>query len=135
MLRNSIAHGIELPLDRIEAGKDADGKITLDILKIENNIIFDYTDDGTGFDVEKIRKRAIEHGIVSEEEIAKMSNMDIIKIVFNDGFSTSDSTDMVSGVGVGMSVVKKNIFKELKGKFSLTNKPGRGIKIRITIPV
>jgi len=135
MLRNSIAHGIELPIDRLEAGKDSNGNITLDILKVDNSIIFEYTDDGTGFDVEKIKKRAIELSIVTEDEIAKMSNMDIIKIVFNDGFSTSDSTDMVSGVGVGMSVVKKNIFKELKGKISLTNRPGRGIKIRITIPV
>lgn len=135
MVRNSIAHGIELPQDRLDAGKDVGGKITLDILKADSSIIFDYTDDGTGFSVEKIKKRALEHKIVSETELAKMSNMDIIKIVFNDGFSTSDSTDMVSGVGVGMSVVKKNIFKELKGKFSLTNKPGRGIKIRITIPV
>ena len=135
MLRNSIAHGIELPQERLNAGKEVDGNITLDILKAESSLIFEYTDDGTGFDVDKIKKRAIEHNIVSAEQIAIMSNMDIIKIIFNDGFSTSDSTDMVSGVGVGMSVVKKNIFKELKGKFSLTNKPGRGIKIRITIPV
>ncbi len=135
MLRNSIAHGIELPLDRLEAGKDATGQIILDILKVDNNLIFEYTDDGTGFNIEKIRKRAIEHDIASEDEISKMSNMDIIKIVFNDGFSTSDTTDMVSGAGVGMSVVKKNIYKELKGKFTLTNRPGRGIKIRITIPV
>ena len=134
MLRNSIAHGIELPHDRLQAGKDISGQITLDILKADNSIIFEYTDDGTGFDVEKIKKRALEHKIVSENKILQMSNMDIIKLVFNDGFSTSDSTDMVSGVGVGMTVVKKNIFKELKGNLSITNKPGRGIKIRITIP-
>jgi len=135
LLRNSIAHGIELPLDRLEANKDVNGQITLDILKVDNNLIFEYTDDGTGFDVEKIKQRAIEHDIATEDEISKMSNRDIIKIVFNDGFSTTETVDMISGAGVGMSVVKKNIYKELKGKFTLTNRPGRGIKIRITIPV
>ena len=134
MVRNSIAHGIELPQARLAVDKPESGNITLDILKDNNNIIFEYSDDGGGFDIEKIKVRAVEHGIATEDKIAQMSNMDIIKIVFNDGFSTSDSQDMISGTGVGMSVVKKNIFKELKGKFGLTNKPGKGIKIRITIP-
>lgn len=135
LLRNSLAHGIETPAERLQAGKDSTGHITLDILKAENNLVLEYTDDGSGFDIEKIKKRAIENSVVSEEEILKMGSMDILKIVFNDGFSTSDSTDMVSGVGVGMSVVKKNVFKGLKGKLSLTNKPGKGIRLIITIPV
>ena len=133
LVRNSVAHGIEMPDDRVKAGKLENGKIILDIKEDTNSIIFEYSDDGRGFDVEKIKRRAIEHGIVTEFQASRMNNMEIIKLVFNDGFSTSDSQNNISGTGVGLSVVKKNIFKELKGKFNLINKPGKGIKVRITI--
>lgn len=134
LVKNSIAHGIELPQDRLAVGKPENGNITLDIVEDNNNIILKYSDDGHGFDVDKIKTQAVENGMVSESQILNMSKIDIIKIAFSNGFSTSDFKDMVSGVGVGMSVVKKNIYKELKGTLSLKNNPGNGIKINISIP-
>ncbi len=133
LVRNSIAHGIEKPSVRTSNGKSESGHIVLDIYNEKGSIVFEYTDDGNGFDLEKIKKRAVEHGIATPDSLNNMNNMEILKIVFNDGFSTSDSRDLISGTGVGMSVVKKNVFKELKGKFSLSNIPGKGIKIKIII--
>jgi len=134
MIRNSIAHGIESPLDRLAAGKPEDGSIVLAIGKNKDGIVFFYTDDGRGFNLEKIKAKAVEDGMVSEHSVSKMADMDIIKLIFRDGFSTSDSRNMVSGTGIGMSVIKGHVLKELKGKLSLTSKPGKGIRVRITIP-
>ncbi len=133
LIRNSIAHGIESPLLRLNKGKPEVGNIILNIFNEDGNTVFEYTDDGNGFDLEKIKNRALESGVVTTEKIEMMSNAEIIKIVFNDGFSTSETMDVISGTGVGMSVIKKNVFKELKGKFTLSNLPGKGIKIKITI--
>jgi len=134
MVRNSIAHGIESPEERLSTGKSQTGTISLDIRKEGGSIIFIYSDDGGGFDTGKIRDKALEEGLISRESSAGMKEKDILRLVFSDGFSTADSGGMISGTGVGMSVIRKNVFRSLQGKLSLTNRPGEGIRVRIVIP-
>jgi chemotaxis protein histidine kinase CheA len=134
MVRNSLAHGIESPEERLAAGKSRSGSISLDIRKEEGRITFNYSDDGRGFDIGKIRNKALEEGLINGEASAGMTEKDVLRLVFSDGFSTSDTGDMVSGTGVGMSVIRKNVFRGLQGKLSLTNRPGEGVRVRITVP-
>jgi len=135
LIRNSIDHGIEQPEERIKAGKNEEGMIKISVKESDGSLELEYSDDGRGFDVDKIRQKAIAEGIVDAAAIDEMNKMDIIKLVFNDGFSTKDSADMISGIGSGMAVVRKNVLNRLKGKLSLNNKTGRGITVKIKIPL
>lgn len=135
LIRNSIDHGIEQPEERIKAGKNEEGVIKISVKESDGSLELEYSDDGKGFDVEKIRQKAIAEGIVDAVAIDEMNKMDIIKLVFKDGFSTKDSADMISGIGSGMAVVKKNVLNRLKGKLSLNNKAGRGITVKIKVPL
>ncbi len=135
LVRNSIDHGIETADERKRAGKPETGTIGIMVRNYSEGIEIEYTDDGRGFDVERIKEKAAEKNLEEKGSLDKMSNMDIIKLVFTDGFSTSDNVDMISGMGVGMSVVKKNIIGRLKGKLSITNKADRGILLKMSIPV
>ncbi len=134
LVRNSIDHGIESPEVRKDSGKHETGSITITVKKTEDGISLEYTDDGNGFDIERIKEKAVEKNLVKKETIDKMNNMDIIKLIFRDGFSTNDDVDMISGMGAGMSVVRKNIISQLKGKLSIVNKADRGILLKMSIP-
>ncbi len=135
LIRNSIAHGIEMPDERKKLNKKQAGGITVKIDEAEDggySII--YSDDGTGLAPNKIKAKAVEQGLISQQESETMNNNDIIRLIFKEGFSTSENKDMVSGVGIGMSAIKNNIIKNLKGKFRITNYIGKGIKFNIVIP-
>ena len=132
MIRNSVDHGIESDADRTSAGKDAEGCIKLRAFHQAGNIVIEIEDDGKGLDRDKILKKAIENGIVAEGQ--EMSDQDVYKLVFHAGLSTAAKVTEVSGRGVGMDVVKKNI-ESLRGKVDIDSRPGAGSVFTIRLPL
>ncbi len=134
LIRNAIDHGIEPPQERIQKGKNRIGTVKLSASQEGNHIVISVEDDGKGMDKEKIKQKAIENGIITEQEANQMSESDIFNLVFLPGFSTAVQVSSISGRGVGMDVVKTNIEK-LNGIISIKSQPGVGTKIIIKIPL
>jgi len=132
MIRNSLDHGIEMPQDRIKAGKEPTGTISLSAEQKGGNIIIELQDDGRGLDVEKIRSRAVERGLISPEDV--LEDKDIYELIFHAGFSTKDEVTDVSGRGVGMDVVRKSV-EGLRGKLEVSSRPGRGTLFVLKLPL
>jgi two-component system chemotaxis sensor kinase CheA len=132
LIRNSIDHGIEEPEERIGAGKPRKGTIRLSAQQQGNMIVISVEDNGKGLDVEKIRAKAIKNGIIKENE--NIARKDIFNLIFEPGFSTAAKVTNISGRGVGMDVVRKNIQK-LKGVVDLDSNIGEGTKITIKLPI
>ncbi|AIG97919.1 Chemotaxis protein histidine kinase [Archaeoglobus fulgidus DSM 8774] len=133
LVRNAVDHGIETPEERVAAGKDEVGRIKLAAWREKNNIIIELEDDGRGLDVEKIKQKAIEKGIVSPAEADSMSEDEIKMLIFSPGFSTKDEATEVSGRGVGMDVVKTTV-ERLGGSVRISSEKGKGTRIRIHLP-
>ncbi|MDI9645659.1 MAG: chemotaxis protein CheA [Archaeoglobales archaeon] len=133
LLRNAIDHGIESPEERKALGKNEVGKIKISAKRERNNIVIEIEDDGRGIDLEKVKKKAIEKGLISESSAASLSNEDLISLIFLPGFSTKDTASEISGRGVGMDVVKTTVEK-LGGSLKVATKKGEGTKIRIQLP-
>ena len=132
LLRNSMDHGIE-PADlRIARGKPVKGTITLNAYHDAGSIVIEVIDDGGGLNKEKILAKAIERGLVSED--ANLSDKEIYKLIFEAGFSTADAVSNLSGRGVGMDVVRRNI-QALRGTIDLDSMAGQGSTIRIRLPL
>jgi two-component system chemotaxis sensor kinase CheA len=134
MVRNSADHGIELPAERVAAGKPESGTISLDAYHRGGHIIIEIADDGKGLSAEKIRKKALENGIVSAEELASMSEQQIQQLIFRAGLSTAQQVTSVSGRGVGMDVVRTNIEK-IGGAIEMQSKEGEGTRFLVRIPL
>lgn len=133
LVRNAVDHGIETPEERVAAGKDEVGRIRLAAWREKNNIIIELEDDGRGLDVEKIKQKAIERGVVSPAEADSMSEDEIKMLIFSPGFSTKDEATEVSGRGVGMDVVKTTV-ERLGGSVRISSEKGKGTRIRIHLP-
>ena len=131
-VRNSLDHGIEHPEDRLEAGKPEEGTVTLKASNEGNMIVIEIIDDGAGIDVEKVRKKAIERGLIHPNKI--ISDHDAYQLIFEPGFSTADKITNVSGRGVGLDVVKTSIEK-LNGTVVVTSEKGLGTKFCIRLPL
>ena len=134
ILRNAIDHGIETKEERISAGKDAVGRIMLSARQDDNKVIIDVADDGRGFNLEKIKDRAVSRGFLTKEDIASMSDEAIMNIIFWPGFTTGDSITSISGRGIGLDVVKTKI-SQLNGKVKVISEFGKGSCVHIEIPV
>lgn len=134
MVRNAADHGIELPHERIAAGKPATGTIGLNAYHEGGTITIELSDDGRGLDLARIRDRAIDLGLGSEGDILRMSDDQIAEFIFHPGFSTAQSTTAVSGRGVGMDVVKTNI-DLIGGVIGITSERGRGTTFKVAIPL
>lgn len=132
LIRNSCDHGIEMPADRQAKGKDPQGRILLSAAQEGNNIVIKIEDDGKGMDPAYIRKKAVEKGLISED--TNLNDRDSLALIFEPGFSTADKVTNLSGRGVGMDVVKKQIMK-LKGSIDLDSKAGRGTSTTIRLPL
>lgn len=132
LIRNSCDHGIELPDVRKASGKNPTGKIFLSAHQEGNQIIIKIEDDGKGMDPAVIRRKAVEKGLISEETV--LSDRDSLNLIFEAGFSTAEQVTNISGRGVGMDVVKKQIMK-LKGILELDSAPGRGTTTTIRLPL
>jgi two-component system, chemotaxis family, sensor kinase CheA len=134
MVRNSADHGIENPGERINAGKDAQGKIQIIGKQISNEIVIEISDNGKGLDTDFLRKKVIEKKLRSEDEVSKMSTEEIQSMIFESGFSTANQVTDVSGRGVGMDMVKKSIVK-VGGKIKIESQKGLGTKFSLHLPI
>lgn len=131
-VRNSCDHGVESPEERIAAGKPETGTVLLKASNEGNLIIIDISDDGAGIDSEKVRRKAIEKGIIHPDKI--LSENEIHQLIFEPGFSTADKISKVSGRGVGLDVVKTMIDK-LNGTVNVTSEKGKGTTFSIRLPL
>ena len=132
LVRNSVDHGIEMPDERLAAGKPALGTVHLSAEHRGGNIVIEITDDGKGLARDKILSKAIERGLVREED--NLSDKQIYELIFQPGFSTADQVSDVSGRGVGMDVVRRNI-NELGGSIEIDSQIGKGSTITIRLPL
>ncbi|MDH4248216.1 MAG: chemotaxis protein CheW, partial [Deltaproteobacteria bacterium] len=132
MIRNSMDHGIEMPTERTQQGKPPTGEIILRAFHEGGNIHIEIKDDGKGLDTERIMKKAIERGLVQEG--TEMTDQDIFQLIFEPGFSTAEKVTEVSGRGVGMDVVRRNI-AELRGQVTISSEKGKGTVFRMILPL
>ena len=132
LLRNNVDHGIEPPDEREKLGKARVGTISLNAYHEGNQIIIEVSDDGGGINLEKVRARGVKQGLISADD--RLSDREIIELIFTPGFSTADVVSDVSGRGVGMDVVKRNISR-LKGVFDVDTTPGQGTRFTIKLPL
>ncbi|MFT3710142.1 MAG: chemotaxis protein CheA [Archangium sp.] len=132
LVRNSADHGLETPHDRQAAGKSPTGVIRLSARHQGGNVVVELSDDGRGLNTERIRARAIEKGLIDAS--ASLRPDEIHQLIFAPGFSTAEKVTDVSGRGVGMDVVMRSV-EALNGKLNVTTEPGRGTRIRITLPL
>ncbi|MDF3822048.1 chemotaxis protein CheW [Leptospira sp. 96542] len=133
LIRNSVDHGIESPADRKSAGKPEEGTVELNAYQGGSNILVEIRDDGRGLNKEKILKKAIERGLVSETDSNNLSESDIFQFIFAPGFSTADKVSDISGRGVGMNVVNK-LIEEFKGKIIIHSEEGKGSSFTLSFP-
>ena len=133
LLRNSIDHGIESPAERTAKGKKAKGQLILSAFQEQSNIVITVEDDGRGIDPQKIAKKAIEKGLVTPEEVAKLDDKKIINFIFLPGFSTAEKVTGVSGRGVGMDVVRSKI-EGMGGFVKIESENGKGTKMTLKLP-
>ena len=134
LLRNSADHGLESAEVRAKRGKPAVGSIFLDAYQDGNNVVIEVRDDGNGIDVEAVKNKAIERGVITAEQGDNMSEKDIINLLFHAGFSTAKQISDVSGRGVGLDVVKSKI-ESLSGEVEVKSKLGEGSTWIIRLPL
>jgi two-component system chemotaxis sensor kinase CheA len=132
LLRNNVDHGIEPPDEREKIGKNRVGTITLNAYHEGNQIIIEVSDDGGGINLEKVRARGLKQGLISPDD--RLTDREIIELIFTPGFSTAEVVSDVSGRGVGMDVVKRNITR-LKGVFDVDSVQGQGTRFTIKLPL
>lgn len=132
LIRNSADHGIEAPEVRLAAGKPAEGVINLKAHHRSGRIVIEGSDDGAGIDAERIRSKAIESGLIAAD--AQISDEQARMLIFEPGFSTKDEISDLSGRGVGMDVVKRNVL-QMNGTVALTSEIGRGTTVMIELPL
>jgi len=134
LIRNAIDHGIETKEERISLGKPPVGTVKISARHEGNNVVIEVEDDGRGMSREKILRKAIERGLITEERAAAMPDEKVFEFVFLPGFSTKEEASELSGRGVGMDVVK-NTVDSLNGTVSLESKLGKGSKVTIRLPL
>ncbi len=135
LLRNAVDHGIEPPDEREEAGKPKQGTVHLRAYHQGGSIVIDIQDDGRGLNREKILEKAIEKGILgAEARRSDMSDGEVFRLIFQPGFSTAAKVTDISGRGVGMDVVRKNI-ESMRGKIEITSEFGKGSTISLRLPL
>ncbi len=132
LLRNAIAHGLESAEERIRKGKSPTGSIRLTLRQENNEVEFEFTDDGAGLDIERLRSKAIERGLLQAD--TKMSESEIMQLIFSSGLSTASEVTEISGRGVGMDVVRSEI-NALGGYIDIFSERGKGARFVIRLPL
>ena len=133
-VRNSLDHGIEPPDVRQAAGKNPEGTLKLRAAQEGSHVIIEVYDDGAGISVDKIRKKAVERGLITTQRAARQSERELLQLIFVPGFSTAAAVTNVSGRGVGMDVVRTNVEK-IGGKVEIDSRAGKGTTLRMRIPL
>ncbi len=134
LVRNSVDHGIELPEERVQKGKSRSGRLILRAFHEGGQVNIEISDDGAGLNSDRIRKKAMERGIVSAEQVTRMSERDVFNLIFLPGFSTAEKVTNVSGRGVGMDVVRTNV-ERIGGSVDVQSTPGQGTTVKVKIPL
>jgi two-component system chemotaxis sensor kinase CheA len=134
LVRNAGDHGIETPQERLTHGKSARGTIRLSAYHQGNQVVIEVSDDGRGINPEKIVRKAIQAGLLSEDESRALSHDEILNLIFHPGLTTAEEVTEISGRGVGMDVVK-TVMDRLKGKVIVQSEPGRGTTFQLVVPL
>lgn len=134
LIRNAMDHGLETPDERLAAGKSRSGTLVLAAVHEGNQIIISIKDDGRGIDTERVGRKAIEKGLITEDQFTAMSQREVFDLLFLPGFSTKEKTTDLSGRGVGMDVVKTNI-KKLNGLIEIKSTKGLGSEFILRLPL
>jgi len=134
LVRNAISHGIEPSEERRKQGKAQHGVVKLNAYHQGNQVVVEVSDDGRGIDAAKIRAKAIELGLTTTEEAARLNETETLDFIFQPGFSTAEQVTEVSGRGVGMDVVQ-SVLHRLKGSISMETRPGQGTTFRLKLPL
>jgi two-component system chemotaxis sensor kinase CheA len=134
MVRNAVDHGIEPPAERVARGKAAEGRLFLHASHEGGKVIIRIADDGGGIDPARVRDKAVRANLISSEQAARMSERELVNLVFLPGFSTADRVTHFSGRGVGMDVVRTNVEK-IGGTVDIESQLGRGTTVKMKIPL
>src|SRR5579862_7140048 len=134
LVRNAVSHGIESAEERVRNGKPARGTIQLTSYHHGNQVIVEITDDGAGIDVQKVKAKAIEKGLLTSEEAERLGETEILGLVFRPGFSTAAEITEVSGRGVGLDVVQ-TVLHRLKGSVDVETRVGQSTTFRLKLPL
>jgi two-component system chemotaxis sensor kinase CheA len=134
LLRNAVDHGIEVPDERVAAGKPRQGTITAKAFQKGNGIVIEVADDGGGINRIKVKQSALKAGIISADDVETMSDDEAVRLIFAPGLSTCAIITDISGRGVGMDVVRKNV-ESLQGQVEVESTPGQGTTITLTLPL
>jgi two-component system chemotaxis sensor kinase CheA len=134
LVRNSVDHGIEMPDDRVAAGKPRMGTVQLSASQEGDHILLTIEDDGKGMDAEKLKEIAISRGVLDADAAARMSDVEAFNLIFAPGFSTKTEISDISGRGVGMDVVKTKI-NQLNGTVNIDSQLGKGTRLDIKVPL
>ncbi|MFS0773515.1 chemotaxis protein CheA [Sphingomonas sp. 1P08PE] len=132
MIRNAVDHGLEMPDERVALGKPAEGVVRLAAEHRSGRIVISVADDGKGIDLPRVRAKAVERGIIAPD--ANLSDEEIENLIFAPGFSTAATVSNISGRGVGMDVVRRNV-QALGGRIGISSKFGRGSTFTLTLPL
>jgi chemosensory pili system protein ChpA (sensor histidine kinase/response regulator) len=132
LLRNAIAHGLETAEQRAQTSKAPIGEIRLSLRQESNEVVFDFSDDGAGLDIPRIRQKALENGLLAANET--VSNEQVMQLIFTAGLSTAKEVTEISGRGVGLDVVRSEI-SALGGRIDITSEPGLGVRFSIHLPL
>ncbi len=134
LVRNAIDHGIESPADRLAAGKPAEGRVTLSAYHEGGHVNIELDDDGKGIDLDKVRSKAVERGILTAAQAAALTESETINLIFDSGFSTAETVSNISGRGMGMDVVRTSL-AGIRGTVDVQTVPGNGTTVRIKVPL
>jgi two-component system, chemotaxis family, sensor kinase CheA len=134
LVRNSLDHGVEPPDERLKAGKSGTAQITLAAVADGDAVLVEISDDGRGVDPARVKQKAYEKGLITEEELESMSDTDAVDLVFRPGFSTADQVSDLSGRGVGMDAVRASVEK-LGGAVTMKSQFGKGTSTRLRLPL
>ncbi|PIE33603.1 chemotaxis protein CheA [candidate division KSB3 bacterium] len=134
LVRNALDHGIESPDIRTQLGKPATATISIKAYHEGGQVVVEVADDGSGIDVEKVKAKAIREQLISPQQAEEMSERNLLNLIFRPGFSTAEAVTSISGRGVGMDIVKKNLDK-IGGIIDIHTKPHQGTVIKIRIPI
>jgi two-component system, chemotaxis family, sensor kinase CheA len=134
MIRNAVDHGIESPAERKAAGKPAQATVRLGASRVGSRIVIELVDDGRGLNLDRIRETALQRKLHTQDELASMTVEHVQQLIFVPGFSTNTMITDVSGRGVGLDVVRKNV-ENLKGAIEIESEVGKGCIIRVSLPV
>jgi two-component system, chemotaxis family, sensor kinase CheA len=134
LVRNAVAHGIEKPEERKALGKPEKGTVLLNAYHQGNQVVIEIKDDGRGIDRAKVTAKAIEKGVITADELARLNDADALNLIFHAGFSTVDKVTEVAGRGVGMDVVK-TVLERLKGTVTIQTELGKGTSFQLRLPL